>query len=144
MNYHGPSYPWLGVGVPGAYPEWHSLVHDLPNMADLTMPRAVYRWYMEEYAYLLQQLAATPDGEGSLLDHMLVMSISELGDGAAHGTWSLPIVLAGGLGGRLATGRHVDLGGARTGELFTTFLQWFGASDTVFGNPAYCSGPVSV
>jgi hypothetical protein len=144
VNYHGPHYPWLGAGVPGAYPEWHSLVHDLPNMGDLTMPRAVYRWYMEEYAYLLQQLAATPDGEGSLLDHMLVMSISELGDGAAHGTWSLPIVLAGSVGGRLATGRHVDLGGARTGELYTTFLQWFGASDTVFGNPAYCNGPVSV
>lgn len=143
-NYHGPHYPWLPVDVPGSYPEWHSLVHDIPNMADVSVPRAVYRWYMEEYAYLLQQLADTPDGDGSLLDHMLVMSVSELGDPAAHGTWSLPIVLAGGLGGQLQTGRHVDLAGARTGELFTTFLQWFGATDTVFGNPAYCSGPVSV
>lgn len=143
-NYHGPSYPWLGLDLPGGYPEWHSMVHDIPNMGDVSVPRAVYRWYMEQYAYLLQQLADTPDGDGSLLDHMLVMSASELGDAASHGTWSLPIVLAGGLGGTLATGRHVDLGGARTGELFSTFLQWFGADDTVFGNPAYCSGPVSV
>ncbi len=143
-NYHGPHYPWLAEDVPGAYPEWHSMVHDIPNMGDPNVPRAVYRWYMEEYAYLLQQLAETPDGDGSLLDNMLVMSVSELGDAAAHGTSSLPIVLAGGLGGQLQTGRHVDLGGARTGELFTTFLQWFGASDTVFGNPAYCNGPVSV
>lgn len=144
VNYHGPSYPWLPVDVPGGYPEWHSMVHDIPNMGDQSVPRAVYRWYMEEYAYLLQQLADTPDGDGSLLDHMLVMSVSELGDGASHGTSSLPIVLAGGLGGKFQTGRHANLGGARTGELFTTFLQWFGASDTVFGNPAYCSGPVSV
>lgn len=143
-HYHGPDYPWLPVDVPGAYPEWHSMVHDLPNMTDLSAPRAVYRWYMEEYAYLLQQLAATPDGDGSLLDNMLVMSISELGNGATHGTSSLPIVLAGGVGGQLATGRSVDLGGARTGELFVTFLNWFGAPDTVFGNPAYCSGAVSV
>jgi hypothetical protein len=143
-NYHGPAYSWLPVDVPGSYPEWHSLVHDIPNMSDVSVPRAVYRWYMEEYAYLLQELAATPDGEGSLLDHMLVMSTSELGDGASHSTYGLPIVLAGSVGGQIQTGRHADLGGARTGELFTTFLQWFGASDTVFGNPAYCNGPVSV
>lgn len=143
-NYHGPDYPWLPVAVPGSYPEWHSMVHDLPNMSDLSAPRAVYRWYMEEYAYLLQQLADTPDGDGSLLDHMLVMSASELGNPASHSTYDLPIVLAGGVGGQLSTGRYVDLGGARTGELFTTFLQWFGANDTVFGNPAYCDGPISV
>ncbi|MCA9711437.1 MAG: DUF1552 domain-containing protein [Myxococcales bacterium] len=143
-NYHGPDYPWLPVDVPGSYPEWHSMVHDLPNMADRSAARAVYRWYMEEYAYLLQQLAATPDGDGSLLDHMLVMSTSELGNPATHSTSNLPIVLAGGVGGQLSTGRYADLGGARTGELFVTFLQWFGATDTVFGNPAYCSGPVAV
>lgn len=143
-NYHGPSYPFLPVDVPGAYPEWHSMVHDIPNMSDLSAPRGVYRWYMEEYAYLLQQLAATPDGDGSLLDHMLVMSVSELGDGATHSTSGLPIVLAGGVGGQLQTGRHVNLGGARTGELFVRFLDWFGADDTVFGNPAYCNGPVTV
>lgn len=143
-NYHGPHYPWLGLDLPGAYAEWHSMVHDQPNMSDLSVPRAVYRWYMEEYAYLLEQLANTPDGDGTLLDHMLVMSISELSDGASHATWGLPIVLAGRAGGQLATGRHVDLGGARTGELYVTFLHWFGAGDTVFGNPAYCDGPVSV
>jgi len=143
-NYHGPHYPWIGVDVPGSYPEWHSMVHDLPNMADLSAPRAVYRWYMEEYAYLLQQLADTPDGDGSLLDHMLVMSISELGNPASHGTNDLPIVLAGRAGGQLTPGRYVDLGGARTGELFVTFLNMFGADDTVFGNPAHCSGAVSL
>ncbi|MEM9458202.1 MAG: DUF1552 domain-containing protein [Myxococcota bacterium] len=143
-NYHGPDYPWLPVGVPGGYPEWHSMVHDIPNMGDRSAPRAVYRWYMEEYAYLLEQLATTPDGDGSLLDNMLVMSISELGNPASHSTNGLPIVLAGGVGGQLSTGRYVDLGGARTGELYTTFLNWFGADDTNFGNPAYCDGPVTV
>jgi len=143
-NYHGPHYPWLGVDVPGSYSEWHAMVHDIPNLANLDAPRAVFRWYMEEYAYLLEQLAATPDGDGTLLDHMLVMAASEISDGASHATWGLPIVLAGELDGRLQTGRHVNLGGARTGELFVTFLNWFGADDTVFGNPIHCDGPVSV
>lgn len=143
-NYHGPDYPWLPVNVPGGYAEWHSMVHDIPNMGDRSAPRAVYRWYMQEYAYLLQQLADTPDGDGSLLDHMLVMAVSELGNPASHSTNNLPIVLAGGAGGQLATGRYADLDGARTGELYTTFLRWFGADDATFGNPAYCDGPVTV
>ena len=143
-NYHGPHYPWLGAGIPGAYPEWHSLVHDLPNMADVSVARTVYRWYMEELAYLLEQLAQVPDGDGSLLDHMLVMSTSELGDGAAHTTSRLPIVLAGSLGGQLQTGRHANLQGTRLGELYTTFIQLFGGNDMVFGNPAHCSGPATL
>lgn len=143
-NYHGPNYPWLGGVVPGGYPEWHSMVHDIPNMGDVSAPRTVYRWYMEELAYLLGALANTPDGDGSLLDHMLVISTSELGNPATHGTNGLPIVLAGGVNGALETGRHVDLAGARTGELFVTFLNWFGAKDTVFGNPAYCDGAASL
>lgn len=143
-NYHSPHYPWLPVDVPGSYAEWHGLVHDIPNLSDAAAPRGVYTWYMEELAYLLQALANTPDGDGSLLDHMLVMSTSELSNGATHSTNGLPIVLAGGLDGALETGRHVDLAGARTGELFVSFLNWFGADDTVFGNPAYCDGPVSV
>lgn len=143
-HYHQPRFPWLGVDVPGPYTGWHEQVHELRNVDDHSTARTVFRWYMEEYAYLLEQLRDTPDGEGSLLDHMLVMSISELGDGAGHRTANLPIVLAGGLDGAFATGRHADGSGARTGELFVAFLQWFGADDTVFGNPAYCDGPASL
>ncbi len=143
-NYHSPSYPWLNAGVPGAFPEWHSMVHEIPNLGDVTPVRTVYRWYMEELAYLLEQLSLVQDGEGSILDNMLVLSTSELANGASHSTNGLPFVLAGGVGGQLTTNRHVDLAGARSGEVFTTFLNWFGGNDQVFGNPAYCNGPVSI
>jgi hypothetical protein len=111
-------------------------------MADLEAPRTVFRWYMEELAYLLDQLALMPDADGTLLDNMLLLSTAEMA--TSHDGWGLPFVLAGRVGGQLAPGRHVDLGGATNGEVYTTFLNWFGGDDTVFGNPAYCSGPVTI
>ncbi|MBV1860243.1 MAG: DUF1552 domain-containing protein [Nannocystaceae bacterium] len=143
-SYQEPRFPWLGAAIPGDYSSWHSMVHELGAIDDLTVPRSVFRWYMEEYAYLLNALADTPDGDGSLLDHMLVMSISEMSNGAWHSTDELPIVLAGGVNGALETGRHVDVDHARTGELYLTFLNWFGANDTVFGTPEFCDGPISL
>jgi hypothetical protein len=143
-NYHSPNYPWLGAGVPGAFPEWHSMVHEIPNLVDVAPVRAVYRWYMEELAYLVEQLSLVQDADGSMLDNMLVLSTSELSNGATHSTSGLPIVLAGGVGGQLTTNRHVDMGGARLGEVYTTFIQMFGGDDQVFGNPAYCNGPVTI
>jgi Protein of unknown function (DUF1552) len=142
-HYHDPNYPWLGDVLLG-YPEWHSLVHDVPNIADLSTVRSVFAWYMGELDYLVGELAAMPDGEGRLLDNMLVLATSELGDGATHATTPLPVVLAGQCGGKLATGRHLGLQGARMGELYLTFLGMFGADDTVFGNPAHCSGPLTL
>ena len=141
-NYHSPLFPWLSLGIPLGYDNWHALVHDMPNMADLEVPRTVFRWYMEELAYLLDQLALMPDADGTLLDNMLVLSTAEMA--TSHDGWGLPFVLAGRVGGQLQPGRHLDLGGATNGEVYTTFLNWFGGDDTVFGNPAYCSGPVTI
>ena len=139
-NYHAPNFPWLGVNVPGAYGEWHGMVHDIDNIGDLSDVRAVYTWYMEALAYLIEQLRLMPDGDGTLLDHMLLYSTAEMSS-PNHSTNRMPIILAGGLDGAFQTGRHVDLDGTRTGELYVSFLNWFGADDTVFGRPDICSGP---
>jgi hypothetical protein len=58
-------------------------------------------------AYLLEKLRATPDGEGTLLDHSMVLYGSAISDGNQHNHTDLPIVLAGGASGRLKGGRHL-------------------------------------
>jgi hypothetical protein len=61
------------------------------------------------------------------------MWITDFGNSAVHNTRRIPITLAGGLGGRVKTGRHLDLTGHTTGDLFTTILQLFGGDDESFG-----------
>ncbi len=61
----------------------------------------------ELFAYFLDKLKATPDGDGTLLDHSLVLYGSGMSDGNSHNHTDLPIVLAGGASGRLKGGRHI-------------------------------------
>ena len=57
--------------------------------------------------YFLDKLQSTPDGDGSLLDHSMVLYGSGLSDGNQHNHTDLPVILAGGVSGRLKGGRHI-------------------------------------
>jgi hypothetical protein len=93
-------------------------------------------------------MAETPDGDGSLLDNSLVVWVTEFGDGAAHWAWDVPVLLAGNLGGALATGRHLQYPGRvqnpdtgyTTNDLLVSLLNLFGYEDTSFGYPDICRG----
>jgi hypothetical protein len=65
------------------------------------------RYHVSLLAYLLDKLQKTPDGDGTLLDHSLVLYGSAMGDGNQHNHYPLPIVLAGGASGKLTGGRHL-------------------------------------
>jgi Protein of unknown function (DUF1552) len=65
------------------------------------------RYHVGLLAYLLDKLQKTPDGDGTLLDHSMVLYGSAMGDGNQHNHYPLPIVLAGGASGRLKGGRHI-------------------------------------
>ena len=65
-------------------------------------------YHMTKFAYFLERLKATPDGDGTLLDHSLVLYGSSLSDGNQHNFSPLPIVLAGGASGQLKGGRHLQ------------------------------------
>jgi Protein of unknown function (DUF1552) len=74
------------------------------------------RWLMERFASLIQKLANTPEAGDSLLDHTLVVLVSELGDSNRHDHQRVPFVLAGRAGGALKTGRLLDYRGTNQGE----------------------------
>jgi hypothetical protein len=64
-------------------------------------------YHMTKFAYFVLKLQETPDGDGTLLDHSLVLYGSSLSDGNQHNFSPLPVVLAGGANGRLKGGRHL-------------------------------------
>ena len=64
-------------------------------------------YHVQLLSYFLQKLEATPDGDGSLLDHSMILYGGGLGNPNLHEHSNLPVILAGGGTGTLKSGRHV-------------------------------------
>jgi hypothetical protein len=68
----------------------------------------ISRFHLSQLAYLATKLDAMPEGDGTVLDHSCLMFLSNMWIGRKHDNTRLPLVLAGGLGGTLKTGRTLD------------------------------------
>ena len=68
----------------------------------------IARFHVSQYAYLASKLDAMPEGDGTVLDNSCLMFVSNLWIGRTHNNTRLPLLLAGGLGGALRTGRALD------------------------------------
>ena len=136
----GVRFGWLGHSA-----HHHNLSHEADNDAGARAQLIeINRWYAEQFAYLLDRLAAQPEGAGTLLDNTIVLWVNELGNGDSHQKTDIPFVLAGNFGGVLDTGRFVQCGGAAHNDLYIALLHAFGQRDvTTFGNPAVATGPLS-
>lgn len=84
------------------------------------------RWWMEQFAYLVEQLRSRPEGDGTMLDHSVVLLCSEVSDGNTHSHHDMPFVLAGRAGGRIETGRVLDAHGRRHGDLLAAIAHAMG------------------
>jgi len=86
-------------------------------------------------AYFLGKLAATPDGDGTLLDHSVVLYGSGMSNSNQHDHDPLPILVAGGASGRLQGGRHLRAGkGAPLSNLHVSLLDKLGVPLDSFGD----------
>ena len=89
----------------------------------------------DEVRLFPRALKATPDGDGTLLDHSLVLYGSSLSDGNQHNFSPLPIVLAGGASGQLKGGRHLQFPkDTRMSNLLAAMLNKLGAPIEKFGD----------
>jgi hypothetical protein len=71
--------------------------------------RAMQTWFVEQFAYLIAQMKATPDLAGTkVFDSSLLYVVNNMNTGGGHGTNNLPVFLAGG-GGTLSTGRYMRM-----------------------------------
>jgi hypothetical protein len=96
------TYPDIGVPDPH-----HPLTHHQNNPEWIEKVARINAHHVEQFAHFVARLKATPDGEGTLLDHSMVVYGSALSDGNRHTHEDLPVLLVGRGGGRLRTGRHV-------------------------------------
>ena len=70
----------------------------------------INRYHAELFSKYVAKLRATPDGDGNLLDHTTIMYGTGLSNSTRHAGDNLPIMLVGGGGGRLPSGRHIRYG----------------------------------
>lgn len=107
------------IGVPDAH---HMLTHHQADPAKFNGVAAINRLHMQHFAYLLERLAATPDGDGSLLDSTMVLVGAGFGDPNSHDLRNLPAVVFNGRSG----GRHIRVApGTSKANLLLTMLHEF-------------------
>ncbi len=98
------------------------------------------RWWIEQYAYLLESLRERPERDGTMLDYSLVLFCTEVTDGNTHGHDDIPMILAGRGAGRINSGRVIDNGYRRHADLLVAIAQAMGDSIDQFGQGS--SGPL--
>jgi hypothetical protein len=92
------------IGVPDAH---HALSHHGNNVEMVTKLIKIDTYNVQMFAYYLEKLASTPDGDGSLLDHLTILYGSGMSDGNRHNHHNLPTLLVGGGAGAISGGRHL-------------------------------------
>jgi uncharacterized protein DUF1552 len=99
----GRPYPW--IGVPDGH---HTVSHHQLDPEKIAKATKINAYHVSLFAYLVERMKNTPDGDGSLLDHAILMYGAGMGDSDHHTPVNLPTVLAGGGCGQLAGGRHLE------------------------------------
>jgi len=128
----GLFYPFLDVRT----------AHHPTSHADHTDAyERVTRYYVGQLAYLAGRLAAMPEGESSVLDNSCLMFLSNMWSGSRHDSTKVPLLLVGGLGGTLATGRVLDYTGRgddnrKLCSLYLSLLNRLGVQAERFGDAA--------
>ena len=91
----------------GATEGHHTLSHHENKDEKRQQIAKINRYHVTQFAYFLEKLKSIREGEGSLLDNCMIVYGSAIADGNAHNHDNLPVLLAGGGGGTLRSGRHV-------------------------------------
>jgi hypothetical protein len=123
-------YPFLGVKD-----GHHSASHDNNSEGY----ERISRFHVEQFAYLAKKLDSMPEGDGTVLDHSCLMFLSNMWIGRKHDNSRLPLVLAGGLGGTLETGRSISYLGQSDDQrkmcsLYLSLMDRYGVKLEQFGD----------
>ena len=126
----GATYPETDIRDP-----FHNLSHHSNDRGNMDRFARLNTYHMTKFAYFVERLKALPDGDGTLLDHALVLYGSSLSDGNQHNFSPLPIVLAGGASGQLKGGRHLQFPkDTHMSNLLLAMLDKVGARLDTFGD----------
>jgi hypothetical protein len=120
----------------------HGLSHHNENAEKKKKLTKIDQFHVRQLAYFLKKLKETPDGNGNLLDHSLVLYGSGMGNASRHSLKDLPILLAGYGGGKLKQGQHHRYESNKTpmSNLFVVMLQQMGVPVESFADS---TGPLN-
>jgi uncharacterized protein DUF1552 len=126
----GTVYPKSGIRD-----GFHNASHHSNNRKNMDQFAVLNRYHISTLTYFFDKLKKTPDGDGNLLDHSLVLYGSTLSDGNEHNHDPLPVILIGGASGQIKGGRHIQYP-AHTpmSNLLLSLLDKFGVHQDKFGD----------
>ena len=117
-----PLFPEGGVSV-----SFHGGSHHQDDPTQIKSYSKLNRYHLYTTAYLANKLKATPDGDGTLLDHSLILHGTNMGNSNQHQHFDVPHFLIGGMNGKLKGGRHIhfDRKTVTTGNLLLSILDMY-------------------
>ena len=126
----GATYPETTIRDP-----FHNLSHHSNDRGNMDRFAQLNTYHMTKFAYFVEKLKGIPDGDGTLLDHSLVLYGSSLSDGNQHNFSPLPIVLAGGASGQVKGGRHLQFAkDTHMANLLLAMMNKLGVESEKFGD----------
>jgi hypothetical protein len=133
VAWEGDNRPFLNLGITEGH---HYLTHHSGDQEKILKVAKIEKWYMDRFGDFLRRLDAMKDPDGSsVLHNSMIVYGSAVGDGNRHNHDELPVVLAGGGGGTVQTGRHFKLKESTPmTNLYLTMLDRMGVSARHIGD----------
>jgi len=100
----GSNRSYREIGVADGH---HSCTHHQNDPDKIAKTMKINAHHIQQFAYLVNKLKSTPDGDGNLLDHSMLLYGSSISDGNMHTHVDLPLALVGGGSGQIRSGRHI-------------------------------------
>jgi len=104
MAREGSNRSYREIGVPDGH---HSVTHHQNDPEKIAKTQKIDEYHVKSFAYLVKRLSETQDGDGTLLDHTMLLYGSSIRDGNVHDHHDLPLVLVGGKSAEIKGGRHI-------------------------------------
>jgi len=133
MAAEGTNRTYNHIGIPDAF---HPMSHHANDLERLNKLAKIQAWHVEKFAEFLAKMAATPDGQGTLLDHSIFLFGSNMSNSDRHDNYPEPNILVGGGNGKMKLGgQHLVLPEKTPiANLHLTLLQKVGVERDKFGD----------
>ena len=127
----GTSFPESGFNG-----GWHGSSHHGDKPENVANYAKMNRYHVQNLAYFVDKLKKTPDGDGNVLDHVLIYKGSNMGNSHRHAHVKVPIILVGGIDGTFKGNRHIVYpdNKERTSNMLLSILHLYGIDRESFGS----------
>ncbi len=126
----------------GSNASFHGASHHAEDPKRIAEYAKINRYHVEMLAYFVKKLASIKEGDGTLLDHSLILYGTNMGNSNQHLHYDVPHVLLGGASGKLQGGRHLAYPSrtVTTGSLLLSLINLFGVNQESIGDS---TGPLA-